>query len=222
MPMRAGRSRSRRPAFLGVLVASAVLFSACGGSGFVYVGSSADKTFFKVPNDWTAYNKQEVLVALGLSLSPDTESSYHFLVAYDSDPNPAIDHVLNAGVRYPVVLASVRKLDFLDHDTYSLSRIRNETYPVDNLVQAHRAEILTYKDISLSGGVHGSETIFNISLGDFTLLQANAVARVAQIGLLDPGTNILYFFEVKCLAECFQLNQNLIDQILSSWTIKER
>jgi hypothetical protein len=224
MQMRTGRSRSRGPAVLGLLVASAVLFSACGGSGFVYVGSSADKTFFKVPNNWTAYNKQEILVASHLDQSVDSQSAFHFLVGYDSDPQPSIVHVTDKGLAtvYPTVLAWVRKLDTSDHETFSLSAIRNAVYPVDGFVQSHLGEVLVVKDLIFPGGIHGTETIYDLSNGSYSISQTNATMRVAQVGLLDSGTNLFYLFMLRCSADCYSQNQGLIDQIVNSFTVKER
>ena len=206
------------------MAAGAVFLAACGGSGFTYVGTSTDRAYFKVPSDWTKFNKQEILVATGLDQSPDSQSKFHFLVGYYSDPSPAIDHVVkpDAQMRYPTVLAYVRKLGFLDHDTYSLEKIRNEVYPLDQLLQAHQAEVLSYRDITLAGGVHGSQIVYNLSGGNFTIAPGNLVFRVAQIGLLDPGTDLFYLFVLRCSADCYRANQSLIDEVVNSWIVKER
>ena len=50
---------------------------------------------------------------------------------------------------------------------------------------------------------------------------ASAV-RVEQTAALDPGAHHLYVQEVACTADCFTANQHLIDQIVSSWTLKQR
>lgn len=218
------RRRAHRPVLLGLMAALAVLLSSCGGSGFKYVGSSEDKTYFKVPIDWTEYNKQQLLVATGLDKSQDSQSSYHFLMGFDSDPNPEIDHVANATAvtRYPVILAWVRKLDFIDHETYSLTSVRNSFYRLDALSQNHAAEVLSVKDLSLPGGFHGEQIVYDITGGNFTIAEGNVVLRVAQIGLLDPGTNFFYMFILRCSADCYTQNQSLIDQIVNSFTVKEQ
>jgi hypothetical protein len=209
---------------LGVVLGAAVLFSSCGGSGFVFVGSSADRAYFKVPNNWTAYNKQQLLVATGLDQSPDSQNAFHMLLGYDSDPAPSVDHILKpvADMRYPAVLAWVRKLGAQDRDVASLAGIRNAVYPIDQLAQNHQAEVLSGKDLALTGGIHGSELVFNISGGNYTISAGNAVFRVVQIGLLDPGTNLFYLFLLRCSADCYSQNQGLIDQIVNSFTVKER
>jgi hypothetical protein len=221
MQMRTCRWRSRRPAVLGALVACAVLLSACGGSGFTYVGSAADRTFFKVPNTWTQYNREAMLVGSHLGDSPSTAASFRYLVGYDSDPEAAIDHVLQGVQVYPTITAWVRELDEIDHEKFSLEVLRDAYFNVDGLLQTHMAELLAVDDITLPGGVHGSKTVYDLSLGNYTVTSGNVLLRVGQIALLDAKTNLFYFFMVKCSAECYQLNQSLIDQIVNSFTVKE-
>jgi len=219
---RPGFSYGRR-ALLGAFLTGAVLFSSCGGSGFIYVGTDTDRAYFKVPGNWTKFNKQQVLVAIGLDLSPDSQSRFRYLVGYDSDPNPSIDHVANPlnPPTYPAVLAWVRKLDVIDRQTFSLTSMRNAFYPVDQWGQDHRAELLSSKDLALPGGFHGAQIVYDVSNGNYSLDAGNLVLRVAQIGLLDAQTNLFYLFVVRCVADCYSQNQSLIDQIVNSYIVKE-
>jgi hypothetical protein len=43
-----------------------------------------------------------------------------------------------------------------------------------------------------------------------------------NFGLKDPQTRVLYLFLVGCQADCYESNQDTIDEVVSSWTIKER
>ena len=69
-----GRRLTRRSAGLWVsslLLAAAAVLSACGGSGYHYVKSSEDRTFFKVPDDWELYDNDALLDASKSDLSDD-------------------------------------------------------------------------------------------------------------------------------------------------------
>ncbi len=207
------------------IVASAIVLSACAGSGFTYVHTSDNLAFFKVPLGWTTYNKQQILVASGQSLSPATDQTYTFLMGYDSDPHPSIEHVLSLpdAPAYPVIVAQVRTLSPQDQDSMSLASIRNAIYPLDRLAQANAAALLGEKMLSLSGGLHGSQLLYQVSLqGTASVNTGNQVIEVNQIGLVDPAMTKLYLFTVRCEAHCYRDNQKLINQIVQSWTVKER
>jgi hypothetical protein len=203
-------------------VAAGLLLGACGGNQFNYVGTSSEGAYFKVPSEWTKYNKQELMVATGLDQSPEADQAFRWLIGFDADPKPSIGHILGLSTEHPAVLAWVRELDFRDHDSFSLSSIRNAVYPVDQLLQNRQADILSIEDVVLEGGIRGVRLVYNISGGNYTISEGNAVYRVNQVGLLDPGTNLFYLFLVKCTAQCYQHNQTLIDQISESFKVRER
>ena len=56
-----GRVRS---AALLLLVAAPLALAACAGSGYHYVKSTEDKTYFKVPESWNLYDEESILGAL--------------------------------------------------------------------------------------------------------------------------------------------------------------
>ena len=45
---------------------------------------------------------------------------------------------------------------------------------------------------------------------------------INQTGLVDPSTRMLYLFVIGCEAHCYLAHQRTIDQIVKSWTVKER
>jgi len=207
------------------LVVLAISAAACGGSGFEYVSSSDRKAFFKVPNNWEFYDKREILVANGQSLSPQTDQQFPWLIAFDSDPNPSIEHVLSSSQSYPVIQAAVQNIggNFQLRDSISLGTMRNVLYNVDQLIQENRAEILAYEDIELPGGFHGIDMEFNVVLRGVGGVQAdNVVVRVRQVTVVDPAIQTLYVFHTQCESHCYRDNKTLLDQIADSWTVKER
>jgi len=199
-----------------------LLLSACASSAYTYVTSASTHAYFRVPGDWTMYNKQQLLVASGLKNSPATEKGFPFLIGYDSAPTPSVRHVIGGIATAPVVLAEVRTLSAVDRDQASLALLRNSVYQVDQLLQADEAEILSDRDITLSNGVHGSQLVFNVAIGGtFGVLEGNQILTVNQTGLLDPSTNRMYVFIVRCGSDAYSHNRTVIDQIVRSFTVKE-
>jgi len=218
--------RSRRPirpvrSITALALALGFLLSACGGNEFTYVGSLAERTYFKVPTGWTQYNRQQLLVATGLSESPQADQAFRWMIGFDADPDPSISHVLGLDTEYPAVLAWVRELDQRSRDNFSLVSIRNAAFPVDELFQRQMAEIVSTEDVVLDGGIRGVRLVYNLSGGNFTIAEGNKVFRVNQVGFVDPNTSLFYLFLVKCTATCYQHNQRLIDQIADSFTVRE-
>ena len=210
---------------LATLLGAATLLSACGNGGFAYVSSSDRKSYFKVPANWKFFDKRQILVANGQSLSPATDRQFPWLIGFDSDPKPAIDHVISAGQVYPVVRAQVQDIagTFATRDQLSLEGLRNSLYPVDEWLQSNRAEILDYSDIVLPDGFHGIDMVYDLILGGVSGVGGvNAVVRVHQKTVVDPAMSRLYQFWLQCESHCYRDNKSLLDQIADSWTVKER
>ena len=219
-----GHRSKRLPlaALLGAFVALAV---GCASSDFVYVSSSDRNAYFKVPANWKFFDKRQILVAGGQSLSGATDKQFSWLIGFDADPHPEVSHIVGIAdaTKYPVIEARVQTLPAVVRDEFSLGGLRNWVYPVDRLVQANAGEILAYKDIVLKGGLHGSEMTFDVVLsGVSNPMAGGSVIRVTQIAVVDPATNKLYLFMLRCESHCYRDNKTLLDTIVSSWTVKER
>jgi hypothetical protein len=203
-------------------VALTLVLSACADSGYTFVGGASTKTYFRVPRAWKLYTKQQLLVAANLQDSAQASSSFPLLMGFDADPHASVSHLLSGIPKYPVVMAQVRTLSFQTKDQISLSGLRNVAYPVDQLLNQDAADILSYKEITKTGGYHGVQMVYNLSLaGNFGVVADNQVMRVSQIALLDASTQHLYLLVVRCTAACYQANQTAINQIVASYTVKE-
>jgi hypothetical protein len=209
-----------------MVIALGFLLSACGGrDGFTYVSSTDRKAYFKVPAGWTFFDKRDILVASGQSLSAGTNEQLPWLIAYDAAPDPSLDHVLAKAVipLDPVVFAQAQILNFQARDQLSLRGIRNYYYPVDQLRDMNVVDIIGEQDVVLPGGLHGSRVIYDIHAQGVTgIASGGAVMRVDQTGIVDASTSTLYFFVIRCESHCYRDNKTLIDQIAESWTVKER
>jgi hypothetical protein len=216
---------SNRPsrAAVATLAVVALGLSACAASGYTYVQSGDGHAFFKAPGSWRFYPKRDLVLSGGLFSSKQADQ-FEWLVGYDADPHPSLRHLSDLGSAdaYPAIVAYHHALDQVTRDSMSLAEIRNIVYPVDRLLQANAIQVVSTKDITQADGIHGSQVVFDFALdGNFATDASNHVLRVSQTGLLDPATDNLYVFVVRCTADCYQANQTLITQIVNSWTVKE-
>src|SRR5437870_600861 len=160
------RTRSRGKALSALSLGLAVLSASCSSSGFLYVSSSDRNAYFKVPANWKFFDKRDILVASGQSLSAETNKQVPWLIGFDSDPKPSVDHIIKLDYppNYPVVQAEVQSLPFSVQDQLSLGGMRNLVYQVDRLIQDNFAEMISYKPLTLPGGLHGIQMTFQVAL----------------------------------------------------------
>jgi hypothetical protein len=200
----------------GLTLAASVLFAACAGSGYTYVKSSSNNTYFKVPKDWKLYGQDDVLDRSQRPREDADATGLRYLAVFDADPAPSLDHDLQTA-RYPFGLVRVRELDIEERDAFSLASLRNEVVPIDEIIERDLGEIELVErpqSIRMPKGLAGSRLVYTVRTpeGSFT---------VHQTGLVDPETRIVYFFIVGCEERCFAEHRRTIDEIAESWTIKE-
>ncbi|HVF14037.1 MAG TPA: hypothetical protein VM942_05515 [Acidimicrobiales bacterium] len=201
---------------LGVVVAG-VLAAACGGSGYKYVKASGNNAYYKIPEDWKLFDKQQVIASTGAQLSADEEQGLRYLAIFDADPSPSLEHDLQTAA-HPFGVVRVRSLEVEERDTFSLAALRNEVIPIDEILDKELGDVevvggphtLTQED-----GLRGTRIIYTVQgkTNSFT---------VDQTGLVDPATNMVYFFIVGCHADCFAENRGTITEIADSWTVKQK
>lgn len=201
------------------LVLAATVVAACEGSGYRYVKNSAIKTYFKVPESWKLYDQDTIVADQGSALSPQQAARSkvnQWVVAFDGDPNPSIDHVLDENSKHPMGFARVRALGTEERETLNLQALRNEVLPLDQINSSRsRVEPLKITDIVRPGGLHGTREVHNIEV-------ESGYLTIDQTALVDPETRLLYVFVVGCEAQCYVDNKKVIDNVVRSWTIKER
>lgn len=214
------------------MLLAGVLLSSCGRSGYVYTHTPDGRAFFKVPDNWREYTKREILLTAGLSLTSRVSHELPYVVAYDSDPDPSLTHAFNLAVdqappRYPVLIAEARDLNFFppaERDGFSIGQMRNLLYPVDQLADDNKVDVISYKDdVVMPGGLRGIQLLFQASPRPISnVVPGRDVVQVYQSVVADPATKTVYVFAIRCETHCYRDNRALIDQIISSWTLKER
>ncbi len=213
------RTRRPRRAALPLLVGVLVAAVACGSPKYHYVKSSAERTYVRVPHDWTLFDEDQL--ASGLTESPEAKEQYKRLtwsVAFDAAPKPSLDHVLSLSLSdHPVGLVQVRTLLPEQRDQFSLASLRSLLLDFDPLGSDHQAdvEVVASRDVERRG-LHGNELVINIKN------PGGEVLKWRQIALVDSGVRKVHVLAISCDAECYVRNQKVIDQVVSSWKVKER
>lgn len=209
----------RAAALAAAAIGSALLASSCAGSGFTFASSADGQAYFRVPSGWHLFTTQEMLRAQQLR-SPGAGSEFKWVVGYDSSPRPSIEHVLSPVTDAPVVYAFQRDLSAAERDSISLGALRNVLYGVDQGVQQGTITLISGNDnLTFGRDFFGNRYVYDIVLRSGA---ASTTVRVEQQAVLDSGVQRLYVQEVACRVDCFTANQALINQIVTSWTLKKR
>lgn len=195
-------------------LAIGVLAAACSSSGYSYVKNSDDRTYFKVPDQWTIFDED----ALTEDLAPrerDTARETSWQVGFDASPKPSLRHLLDVKSKHPTGFAVVQELDFDAADTISLMGLRNAFFDVDAAVQNQAGEIVGYEPIELDGGFHGFHLVADL------VTDSGRTVTLDQTTLLDQATSKMYALIVTCEATCYEDNADKIDRVVSSWTVED-
>jgi hypothetical protein len=204
---------------IGAGLVAVGLLAGCANSGYDYVKSSSDRTYFKVPSKWTLYDEEaladrfngDLTDAQRRQLLDDT-----WRVAFDASPTPTLRHLLETGAKDPSGVALVRTLTFDDADTVSLSALRNYFFDVDKALEDGTGEVVTYEDLQLDGGFRGSHLVANLSMSD------GGAMTIDQTILLDQATTKLYALIVSCSSVCYERNSGDIKKVVESWTVRDK
>jgi hypothetical protein len=211
------RIRSKRR---GVRLCAAVLLgplalvgAACSSTGYSYVKDSDDRTYFKVPDQWTLFDQD----ALVKGLSPrerDAALETSWQVGFDASPKPRLGHLLDPSSKHPTGIASVEELDFDSSDNASLATLRNYFIDVDSALDAGQAEIVAYEPLEPDGGFRGFHLVFDLEL------DGGRTITFDQTTLMDQSSSKLYNLIITCGARCYADNQDKIERVVDSWTVE--
>ena len=208
----------RRIVTMSAVLAAGLLVAGCADSGFNYVKSSDDKTYFKVPDRWTLYDEDAVLDGLGVDLTEterQTELDQTWRVAFDAAPVPSLDHLGAAAAGHPSGMAVVRMLDFDASDAMSNEVLRNYFFDVDTALQEETGELLEYEELQVDGGFRGIHLVATLDISGERM-------TIDQTLLLDQATTKVYALLVSCSTICYDDNKGQIANVVDSWTVRDK
>ena len=199
-------------------LAAIVALAGCS-SGYHYVSNSGDRTYFKVPKRWTLFDEKEILNGIGSNLTDaqrQQELDSNWRVAFDAAPHPTLRHLGATSAKEPAGIAVVRNLSFDAADSLSLSSLRNYFFDVDTALQNQTGEVVSYDELQLNGGLHGSHLVANLTRSD------GHVLTIDQTVLVNQATTKLYALLVSCSNVCYEHNSGDIKKVVDSWTVRDK
>ncbi len=173
----------------------------------------------RVPHDWALFDEEEI--TKGLDQSREAKEAYNRLtwsVGFDAAPRPSLDNVLSPKANHPTGLVQVRTLSPEERDGFSLASLRSLLLEFDPLGESGTSgvEVLGSRDVNRPGGLHGNEFVVNLRTTEGTRL------KWRQIALVDSDVRKVHVLAISCEDNCYTANEKVIDQVISSWQVKER
>lgn len=215
--MAAVPARRRVRGFATLLIAVA-LGAGCAGSGYSYHANKDEQLYFKLPDDWTVYDTDDLL-----SENPSAAARM-WVRGFVAGP-PSIDAVFTPDLAAPRGYVQILELGAMERDGLSLATLRATNFgndevtgePIDPLASASenpdgKFEVLDYEDVVLDGphGVHLRVAVHEAS-GD---------AIIDQTVLVDKATTKRYVLSIGCSTACFDEHEDEIEAVIESWTLE--
>jgi hypothetical protein len=206
-----------------VLAGLAALLAACGAPSYTYVKNSADNTYFKVPTSWRPVDQQALAKALGAEESAGGESGA-WMVAYDAAENPSPSHLIEPDTEEPIVYASVRRLPPQARGQVSFDTLRDLLLPVTSAARAgQNPQTSVFTDFRLveesvltpGNGIRGVHAVFHYRV------QGGPPQTFDQTSYVNDDASKVYVLLVRCSAECYEQRRDEIQDVVSSFTVRE-
>lgn len=225
------------PASLLTIAVAWTSLAACGSPSYEYVRNTEAKTAFKVPHEWTLFDKATMQgdPPGAQASAPDT---VEWLVGLDADPSPAREHVLSLDGGYdtpfPQGMAVVYQLSTQVRDRVNLELLRNLLIPIDQIrddVGVEAINMIAYDDhLDVDGfrGLHleaqvsisALETVEGIAgAGSSSLPLSDDYLHINQTAYMDPTTDKVYVLALLCSADCYARNRSDIETVVNSWAV---
>jgi hypothetical protein len=239
--------RSRLFALVPVVAAAVSLLAACGGPQYTYQRNTEVGAAFKVPAEWTTFDKDTIL-GTDAGPQPVTVDPIRWLVGFDAGPEPSAQGIFgdSPAVDHPQGFGLVQELLPSLRDSMSYQTLRNFPFPVDALSQDDNDfRLVSYDDsYSAPGGFRGVKFVFQFRASalpaaraavgssqgpDATPLSPGAArpalldpsfVQVTEVALLDEQTENAYYLVAWCDARCYQRNSSSIEDVIGSWTVR--
>lgn len=202
-----------------MLATSLIASASCGSPKYHYVKNSSERTYVRVPHDWALFDEEEITKRL--DQSREAKEAYNRLtwsVGFDAAPRPSLDNILSPKADHPTGLVQVRTLSPEERDEFSLASLRSLLLEFDPLGERGTSgvEVLGSRDVDRPGGLHGNEFVVNLRTTEGTRVKWH------QIALVDSAVRKVHVLAISCEDDCYTANEKVIDQVISSWQVKER
>jgi hypothetical protein len=215
----------RKPAAVVLCLAllGALALAGCSSST-QYLSSGSDHTYFKAPAGWKFFGEQAVVAKITTDLSPQQQEKVvdqGWRTAFDASPRPSLDHFLSSTSSYPTGYAVVSPLTAQETDAMSDATLRNQFFGVDDALNADRLTMLSYAPVNMANGIHGLRLTARLTPDPDSPAFPQQAVTFEQVAMTDQARTKVYAMVVVCKSTCFEKNQDRIDGVFDSWTVKD-
>jgi hypothetical protein len=182
------------------------------------VRDSDTRSYFKVPQDWVV---EDAADAAGDDRDGDAEPAderVRWFVTFRADGAEDADSAEDEedAVEQPAGAAQVLQLTAAARETINFDGLNGLFYEgFNDGLEDGTVAIDLVSDVRHLDGFRGRRLVYTIR-GDAGRL------TIDQTTLLDNDTRNLYAFMIRCTAECYDDHRTTIDNVVASWTVKER
>lgn len=211
----------------GLLSVGAILGASVSGcaTSVVYVSSTAQGIFFKLPQGWHVFGQNQlkragfVLDVNATNRADQTALGNSYPVFY-SLSSPSRRVATRFGIQFdsklPWALAVVISLGYNSQSTITLAQLTDQFFNVDGLAAAGgKAIALRHPSEVVSGPYRGMRIAYRVD---------QPVGRpfdFEQVAVLNSATTKLWMLDLGCSPSCFEHNRRAMDFIAGSFTVKQ-
>ena len=202
-----------------------IILSSCVTGGFNYynfVTSSGADMYFKVPSSWADYGPSQVFGTTHVTLSQSQLTvieAGNWANVFAASSAKSLAGLTGIFSKVPFGISQATKLTPSERDSFSNSSLRSLLLPVDPLLSSSSNSGVQYTSKGYSefvtpNGMRGSKMVVEIKeLG-------KPAAVLSQVAEVDSSTNWVYLIAVGCDLSCYNTNSSVINEIISSWSVR--
>ena len=203
---------------------------ACSKPEYTFVSNKDEKTYFKVPYEWTEIDPRSIDSFVGNTMPGSYNDLRHrsrlWSVAYDAADDPTSLHMTSGMVTpEPVFYFAIQKLQTAERDEMSLDVMRNFFLPVtdeqrklaeDAKVGLPGFELIINEEVQPAPGLHGVRVIYNYQM-------PSGVPHTFDTSVyVNNDTSTLYFLLFRCSFDCYAARKAEIDEVVTSFTVRSQ
>jgi hypothetical protein len=232
MLMTSGLSVGRRRLFTAILalLGAFAMAAGCGKPEFNYVANTDEKTYFKVPSEWTMIDGSPVFATLQ-QVNPESAaaqkiSQITWATVYDSSSRPLTSHVTTFySTKDPVVYSAILHVPRQVQGGISLDVLRNFLFPLFPVTDVYRKaaedmgspltgfELLADEVLSPKPGMRGVRVVYNYEM------PTTDVDTFDLTVYTNNDASIVYLLLIRCTARCYRERAAELDGVATSFTV---
>ena len=200
----------------------ALTLTACGTVSQQYATDKGDGVYFTVPNHWVKVSQLAINAEEAKSTSSgaaDRLAAVHWQEAYSADPAFKSSQVLSLKTpEKPMVYVRVRSLMPEEINSISYNTLRDLVVPITSWSSGTSASApaLSISDDSeiVERGGRGIHTQYTFTSSD------GKAQTIDQSALMSDDHSMIYIMIVRCSEACFNKNRQIVEKIVSSFTVR--